>query len=121
MNILPSLPAAASRGGALAAWVIMLMTPPEPRSTSLMSNADQFVGWGQVGIASEFSLRGALTFSLSLPPLVESYRAYRFPWSAQPLTPPVLGASRVTGATSTESEPTNTPAPMRVRCLEKPS
>jgi hypothetical protein len=66
-----------------------------------LSNADQFVGWGQIGIASEFSLRGALTFQMSLPPLVESYRAYRFPWSGQPLTPPVLGASRVTGAATT--------------------
>jgi hypothetical protein len=66
-----------------------------------LSNADQFVGWGNVGLASEFTLQGALTFQLSLPPLVESYRAYRFPWSARPLTPPVLGASRAPGASTT--------------------
>jgi hypothetical protein len=66
-----------------------------------LSNADQFVGWGNVGLASEFSLQGALTFQMSLPPLVESYRAYRFPWSARPLTPPVLGASRAPGAATT--------------------
>ncbi len=66
-----------------------------------LSNADQFVGWGNVGLVSEFSLRGALTFQLTLPPLVESYRAYRFPWSAQPTTPPVLGASRAAGASTT--------------------
>jgi hypothetical protein len=74
---------------------------PSQGNVQQLSNADQFVGWGQVGIASEFSLRGALTFQLSLPPLVESYRAYRFPWSAQPLTLPVLGASRVAGAATT--------------------
>jgi hypothetical protein len=74
---------------------------PSQGDVQRLSNADQFVGWGQIGIASEFSLRGALTFQMSLPPLVESYRAYRFPWSAQPLTPPVLGASRVTGAATT--------------------
>jgi hypothetical protein len=74
---------------------------PSQGDVQRLSNADQFVGWGQIGIASEFSLRGALTFQMSLPPLVESYRAYRFPWSGQPLTPPVLGASRVTGAATT--------------------
>jgi hypothetical protein len=66
-----------------------------------LSNSDQFVGWGNVGLASEFSLTGALTFQLSLPPSVASYRAYRFPWSARPLAPPVLGASRAPGATTT--------------------
>ena len=74
---------------------------PSQGNVQRLSNADQFVGFGQVGIASEFSLRGALTFQLSLPPLVESYRAYRFPWSAQPAAPPVLGASRAAGATTT--------------------
>ena len=74
---------------------------PSQGNVQRLSNADQFVGFGQVGIASEFSLRGALTFQLSLPPLVQSYRAYRFPWSAQPAAPPVLGASRAAGATTT--------------------
>jgi hypothetical protein len=74
---------------------------PSQGDVQRLSNADQFVGFGQVGIASEFSLRGALTFQLNLPPLVESYRAYRFPWSGQPTSPPVLGASRAAGATTT--------------------
>lgn len=74
---------------------------PSQGNVQRLANADQFVGWGQVGIASEFSLRGTLTFQLSLPPLVESYRSYRFPWSAQPAVPPVLGASRAAGATTT--------------------
>jgi len=74
---------------------------PSQGDVQQLPNTDQFVGWGQIGIASEFSLRGQLTFQLSLPPLVESYRAYRFPWTAQPATPPVLGASRVPGASTT--------------------
>jgi hypothetical protein len=74
---------------------------PSQGDVQRLSNADQFVGFGQVGIASEFSLRGALTFQLNLPPLVESYRAYRFPWSAQPTALPVLGASRAAGAATT--------------------
>jgi len=74
---------------------------PSQGDVQQLTNKDQFVGWGQIGIASEFSLGGALTFQLTLPPLVESYRAYRFPWSAQPTTPPVLGASRSAGASTT--------------------
>jgi hypothetical protein len=60
------------------------------------------VGWGQVGIASEFTLTGALNFQLTLPALVESYRAYRFPWSAEPSGRPVMVATRVAGSSTTQ-------------------
>jgi hypothetical protein len=33
---------------------------------------------------SEFSHQGKLLFDAHFPPKVESYRAFRFPWSAQP-------------------------------------
>jgi hypothetical protein len=36
-----------------------------------------------------------------MPTDVESYRAFRFPWSAQPATQPVLVASRAAGAGTT--------------------
>jgi hypothetical protein len=75
---------------------------PSQGDVQQLTNADQFVGFGQIGIASEFSLRGALTFQLTLPPLVESYRAFRFPWSAQPLTLPAVAASRAAVATTTQ-------------------
>ena len=74
---------------------------PSQGDVQQLTNADQFVGWGQVGIASEFSLHGTLTFQLTLPPLVESYRAFRYPWSAQPVTQPVLVAGRASGAGTT--------------------
>ena len=64
-------------------------------------NTDSLVDFGQIGLVSEFSSAGALTFQLSLPSLVESYRAYRFPWAAQPTQPPVVSASRAAGATTT--------------------
>ena len=73
---------------------------PSQGNIQQLGNSDAFVGWGQIGIASEFSLRGSLTFQLSLPPLVESYRAYRFSWSAQPTGPPTLVATRAAGAAS---------------------
>ena len=66
-----------------------------------LSNADHLLGWGQIGLVSEISAAGALTFQLSLPTPVQSYRAYRFPWSAAPLTPPAVAATRPSGATTT--------------------
>ena len=36
-----------------------------------------------------------------VPPLVESYRAYRFPWVATPLTLPLVYGVRSAGATTT--------------------
>jgi hypothetical protein len=74
---------------------------PSQGDIQQLANRDQFVGWGQIGLASEFSPSGALTFQLSLPPLVESYRAFRFPWSAQPGTPPAVVATPGTAAGTT--------------------
>jgi hypothetical protein len=63
--------------------------------------SDNLVGWGQVGIVSEFSAAGSLTFQLELPPLVESYRAFRFPWTATPAAPPVVYAKAASNTTTT--------------------
>ena len=54
---------------------------PSQGDVQQLANGDQLVGWGQIGLVSEFSPTAALTFQLKLPPNVESYRAYRFPWS----------------------------------------
>jgi hypothetical protein len=54
---------------------------------------EEFVGWGEVGYASEFSAAGALSFDMHLPPGGSSYRAYRMPWSATPAHAPSLAAS----------------------------
>ena len=74
---------------------------PSQGDVQQLTNTDRFVGWGQIGLVSEFSAQGALTFQLSLPGPVESYRAYRFPWSAQPAAPPVIAASRAAGSATT--------------------
>jgi len=75
---------------------------PSQGDVQQLQNTDDLVGWGQVGLVSEFSLAGSLTFQLSLPPLVESYRAFRFPWVATPYALPTLYASpRAAGATTT--------------------
>ena len=54
---------------------------------------EEFVGWGEVGYASEFSAAGALSFDMHLPSGESSYRAYRMPWSATPAHAPTLAAS----------------------------
>jgi len=57
-----------------------------------LPNGDDFVGWGQAGYVSEFSPSGALTFDMHLAAPTNSYRAYRLPWSARPVTQPALVA-----------------------------
>jgi hypothetical protein len=74
---------------------------PSQGDVQELPNADQLVGWGQIGLVSETSAAGSLTFQLSLPPLVESYRAFRFPWTAQPATPPAVVATAGTAAGTT--------------------
>jgi hypothetical protein len=51
------------------------------------------VGWGGVPAISEYAPSGALLFDAHLPYDLIFYRAYRFPWHAQPSTPPALRAS----------------------------
>jgi hypothetical protein len=61
---------------------------------------EEFVGWGEVGYASEFSAAGALSFDLHLPPGGSSYRAYRMPWSATPAHAPSVVAGAGAGAST---------------------
>jgi hypothetical protein len=67
----------------------------------LLSNGDAFVGWGQAGAVSEFGASGQLTFDMHLAAPASTYRAYRYVWTAQPLTQPAL-RSGSPGAKSTE-------------------
>jgi hypothetical protein len=49
-----------------------------------LPNGNVFIGWGSGPLFSEFSRDGELLFDARFPPEVESYRAFRFPWSGQP-------------------------------------
>jgi hypothetical protein len=51
------------------------------------------VGYGGVPQVSEYAPAGALLFDAHLPLEMSSYRAFRFPWRAQPLSPPAVAAS----------------------------
>ncbi len=76
--------------------------PDELRAVSqgnmqVLPNDNVFIGWGSQPTFSEFSKDGKLLFNARFPPEVESYRAFRFPWSAHPRERPAVAAERISG------------------------
>jgi hypothetical protein len=79
---------------AMTATLVREYTHPDkvPSATQgnvqVLENGNVFVGWGSEPVFSEFNSDGELLFSAGLPaepsPNVDSYRAFRFPWSGQP-------------------------------------
>jgi Arylsulfotransferase (ASST) len=63
-------------------------------NAQVLPNGNVFVGWGRALAVSEFSREGELLFDLRLPPQNKTYRAFRFPWSAQPSDRPAAAAER---------------------------
>jgi Arylsulfotransferase (ASST) len=66
-------------------------------SMQVLPNENVFIGWGSQRTFSEFSKNGKLLFNARFPPEVESYRAFRFPWSAHPEERPAVAAERISG------------------------
>ncbi|MGB3632813.1 MAG: arylsulfotransferase family protein, partial [Rubrobacteraceae bacterium] len=58
----------------------------------VLPDGNVFIGWGSEPFFSEFSGDGQLLYSANLPPEAESYRAFRYPWSGQPLDKPAVAA-----------------------------
>jgi hypothetical protein len=56
----------------------------------VLPNGNVFIGWGNQPNFSEFSGDGELLFEAHFPPKVDSYRAFRFPWSGQPRDVPAI-------------------------------
>lgn len=73
---------------------------PSQGNAQLLPGGNELIGWGQAGPVSEFAKTGALTLAMHLPPRSNSYRAYRFPWSAQPSASPSLAVSPGSGSTT---------------------
>jgi hypothetical protein len=63
-------------------------------SMQVLPNGNAFIGWGSDPLLSEFSRDGELLFNAAFPPEVESYRAFRCAWSAQPGDAPAVAAER---------------------------
>jgi len=66
----------------------------------VLASGDSFVGWGEEPYFTEFSPSGQILFEGHIPSPGESYRAFRFPWSATPAAPPAL-ALTVSGSSTT--------------------
>jgi hypothetical protein len=59
-------------------------------NAQLLANGHMFVGWGGSPYVTEFDAHGAIVFDAHLPRGGESYRAFRFPWTAKPHDAPRL-------------------------------
>jgi hypothetical protein len=62
-------------------------------STQALSGGDVFLGWGQQPYFSEDTASGQQDLDAWFTVPTTSYRAYRFPWSAQPPTRPAIAVS----------------------------
>jgi hypothetical protein len=55
-----------------------------------LPDGNTVVGYGGVPAISEYAARGGLLLDAHLPFDMSFYRAFRFPWSARPLSPPAV-------------------------------
>ena len=60
----------------------------------VLPNGNVFVGWGQEPYISEFDASGTLLFDARLGTSYQSYRAFRLPWSGEPVDDPALKVTR---------------------------
>jgi hypothetical protein len=80
------------------------------RSSSLLSpsqgnvqglpNGNFMVGWGgKAPFFTEFTSKGKIALDAQIKPVHDSYRVWRFPWTAQPTAPPDVAAKNIGGKT----------------------
>jgi hypothetical protein len=59
-------------------------------SVQVLPDGNVFVGWGTEPYSSEFTATGELIADYRFPTNDQSYRAFRYPWTALPRTPPSI-------------------------------
>src|SRR5439155_25085028 len=74
---------------------------PSQGNVQQLDNGNVFIGWGgDTPYMTEFTRSGRTVFDAHLVPKADdSYRAFRFPWSAQPSAPPDVAATSSGGKT----------------------
>ncbi len=70
-------------------------------SEQILPNGDSFVGWGERPYFTEFTPSGQIVLDGHVPAPGQSYRAYKFPWSATPSKPPAIAVKTTTTASDT--------------------
>jgi Arylsulfotransferase (ASST) len=63
---------------------------PSQGNMQTLPDANAVVGYGGVPAISEYAAAGTLLLDAHLPLDMSFYRAFRFPWSGRPLSPPVV-------------------------------
>ncbi len=63
-------------------------------SVQVLPNGNVFVGWGTEPYSSEFLPTGELLYDLRFPTNDQSYRAFRYPWTANPSAPPLISLDK---------------------------
>ncbi|HEY5286197.1 MAG TPA: hypothetical protein VIJ50_03725, partial [Solirubrobacteraceae bacterium] len=66
---------------------------PSQGNMQTLPDGNALVGYGGVPAISEFATSGALLFDAHLPYDMSFYRAFRFPWSGRPASPPAALAN----------------------------
>ena len=66
---------------------------PSQGNAQTLPDGDTLVGYGGVPAISEYASDGALLFDAHQPLEMPFYRAFRYPWSGRPATPPAVLAS----------------------------
>ena len=64
-----------------------------------LPNGNRVVGWGAGALVSEFTGAGHRVFDLRFPAPLETYRAYRLPWTGHPADNPAVAAKAGSGGT----------------------
>jgi hypothetical protein len=59
----------------------------------VLASGNSFVGWGEDPYFTEFSPTGQMLFDAHIPAPGQTYRVYRFPWSAVPASGPSVAVS----------------------------
>jgi hypothetical protein len=67
----------------------------------VLGDGNVFIGWGSAPYLSEFSREGKLLFAARFPAEVESYRAYRSPWTGRPDEKPAIAVDGGDGEEAT--------------------
>ena len=66
---------------------------PSQGNMQTLPDGNAVVGYGGLPAISEFATTGSLLFDAHLPYDMSFYRAYRFPWSGRPASPPAALAN----------------------------
>ena len=69
-------------------------------SDQLLHNGDSLVGFGSQPWITEFDPRGKVVFDARFVDANQSYRAYRYPWTGTPASPPSIGWRTSKGTTT---------------------